>query len=41
MCNELKTENNVYKLKYLRKIWEAYNDILKRLMHMFAYLVIF
>ena len=41
MCQELRNEKDIYKLSYLRKIWEAYCDILKRMMHMFAYLVSF
>jgi hypothetical protein len=39
MAAELLQERNVYKLQMLRKIFDAYEDILKRLKHMFEYLV--
>lgn len=39
MAKELLHEREIYKLQMLRKIFDAYEDILKRLKHMFAYLV--
>jgi hypothetical protein len=39
MCPLLNEERDTYRLDALRKIWEAYCDIQKRLKHMFAYLV--
>lgn len=39
MSKEMLHERDIYKLKMLRKIFDAYEDILKRLKHMFSYLV--
>lgn len=39
MGKELAKERDVCKLRVLRMVWDAYEDILKRLKHMFAYLV--
>jgi len=40
MCPVLAEERDVYRLDALRKVWDAYCDIQKRLNNMFAYLVI-
>lgn len=39
MAPLLNQEKDVYRLDALRKVWEAYCDIQKRLNNMFAYLV--
>jgi hypothetical protein len=39
MAPLLNEEKDVYRLAALRKVWEAYSDMQKRLNNMFAYLV--
>ena len=39
MAREIVQERDVYRLKVLRRVFDAYEDILKRLKHMFAFLV--
>lgn len=39
MAREFNKERDICKIKVLKMIWDAYEDILKRLKHMFAYLV--
>lgn len=39
MSKRIVEERDVYRLKILRKVCDAYEDILKRLKHMFAILV--
>lgn len=39
MAKEMLQERDIFKLKMVRRIFDAYEDILKRLKHMFAYLV--
>lgn len=39
MAKQLNKERDVCKVRVLRMIWDAYEDIVKRLKHMFAYLV--
>lgn len=39
MGRELNKERDVCKVRVLKMIWDAYEDIMKRLKHMFAYLV--
>lgn len=39
MSKELAQERDIYRLQMLRKIFDAYEDILKKLRHMFAFLV--
>ena len=35
----LQKENDIYRLVSLKKIWDCYSDIQRRLNHMFSYLV--
>lgn len=39
MCPIVGEERDIYRLDALRKVWDAYCDIQKRLNNMFAYLV--
>jgi hypothetical protein len=39
MTKNIFHERDIYKLRLLRQIWDAFDDIMKRLKHMFAYLV--
>jgi hypothetical protein len=39
MCQLINDEKDIYRLLVVRKIWDAYTDIQKRLTNMFSYLV--